>query len=146
MTHIKFWHVLLLMILIPYLLGSKGCPDNKTDTPPPPTGCGVGDGYYGARIIDGPPSDFYCDLLCCFEIEFEPKMNYTYSGFNRFYFQLKKGSSVYRSNYVQFDSGNWDNQTVEWGGCLENGEYKVTTIMENIQLNSTCEDSIYLQR
>ena len=142
MLRLKLWHLIVLTLFVPYMLGSKGCPGDKTDTPSPPEPCGVGQGEFGASTTSV-PSGFDCNTAGSFEVELEPAINDSYAGFNRLYFTLKKGSSTYRSNYVEFYSDQEEIQQLEWGGSLASGEYKATAFLENIQLNSTCEDSIY---
>jgi|GEM_PF-1279259 len=136
--------LIILSLLLFSTLGGLCCwDDDIEETPPDSTGCGHGEGHYGVGINSGPPSSFNCNLQGNFQMEFYPSIHETYGGFNRFHFELKKGSAVYRSNYVEFDSGYWAVEQVEWGGSLPSGEYKVTGILENIQLSSTCRDSIY---
>jgi len=65
-------------------------------------------------------------------------------GFNRLYFELKKDSKIYRSNYVEFYSDDSSIQQLEFGGSLPTGTYTIKGYLKNIQLNSNCVDKIYV--
>jgi hypothetical protein len=145
MTKVKVWHWIVIIIFIPFVLGSI-CPKKTQPPSPPPQPCGAGGGEYGASIVQSVPWEFDCNLTGSFETEFEPSINNSYTGFNRLYFTLKKGSSTYRSDYVEFYSNQEGIQQLEWGGSLPTGEYKATAFLKNIQLNSNCKDSIKEER
>ena len=105
--------------------------------------CGVGSGSYYFSEITSLPQIFDCNTTEIFSIELSPYFDPSYSGFNRLYFELEKDWTVYRSNYVELNSGNYATQQLEFGGSLPSGTYEATAYLQNIQLNSTCKDSIY---
>jgi len=139
-----------IMMLITFTLivscksGGGGIP---TETPPEDT-CGVGSGSYYFSVETSPPDNFDCNSAGSFPIVIQPYIDPSYSGygvFNRLYFELEKDWKIYRSNYVEFYSGNYDTMQLEWGGSLPTGDYTVTGIMKNIQLNSKCKDSVFVE-
>jgi len=146
MLRLKVWHWIVLIIFIPFVLGSK-CSwfEPKTEPPPPPVGCGVGTGEYKFSMVGTVPDTFDCNNSGRFVITISPSINPSYYGidiFNRLYFVLDNGRFCI-SNYVEFLSDNYEAQQLEWGGSLPTGDYEVRGRMKNIQLNSTCRDSIY---
>ena len=147
MLRLKVWHWIVLIIFIPFVLGSK-CSwfEPKTEPPPPPVGCGVGTGEYKFSMVGTVPDTFDCNNSGRFVITISPSINPSYYGidiFNRLYFVLDNGRFCI-SNYVEFLSDNYEAQQLEWGGSLPTGDYEVRGRMKNIQLNSTCRDSIYI--
>jgi hypothetical protein len=150
MLKLKIWHWIGLIIFIPFVLGSMGCPwfQKKTEPPPPSQGCGVGTGDYEFNLVDSVPARFDCNDSGRFVITLRPKINPSYGGtpglvFNRLYFVLDGVNNIHISNYVEFLSGNTADQQLEWGGSVPTGDYEVRGRMKNIQLNSTCPESLY---
>jgi hypothetical protein len=144
MNKLKLRHMIVLIILMPFVLGTKCNWFVTKDEPPGPTqGCGVGTGVFEIHLIQDSPSNFNCNTSSSFQVGFYPEINYDYEGFNRLYITLNNGSLKYRSNYVEFSSTDETSKYLEWGGSIPTGKYEVTAILENIQLQSTCEDSIY---
>jgi hypothetical protein len=149
MLRLKFRHLIVLTFFVPYILGSKGCGDNKTDTPSAPEPCGIGEGQYEFSLVNTVPETFDCNDSGRFVITIRPKIDPSYSGtsgviFNRLYFVLDDTDDPYIcwTNYVEFLSGNTADQQLEWGGSVPTGNYKVRGRMQNIQLNSDCPDSV----
>jgi hypothetical protein len=148
MLRLIFRHLSVLTFFLPYILGSK-CGDGKTDTPSAPEPCGVGEGQYEFYLVNTVPETFGCNDSGRFVITIRPKINPSYGGtpgviFNRLYFVLDGTDNpyIYRTNYVEFLSGNTADQQLEWGGSVPTGNYKVCGRMKNIQLNSDCPDSV----
>lgn len=146
MTKLKIWHWIILMIFLPFVVGSK-CSwfTTKEDINPTPQPCGVGTGQYEFYLVNSVPDNFDCNDSGKFVITIRPNIDTSYSGtnvFNRLYFVLENGTGIYISNYVEFLSGNTANQQLEWGGSVPTGDYKVRGRMKNIQLNSDCPDSV----
>jgi hypothetical protein len=107
--------------------------------PPPPCN---GNGVFYFEEYSTIPTTFNCNASGSFPIYLQPIIDDTYDGFNRLHFELEKGGHIYRSNYVEFSSSVEYAQLLEWGGSLPTGRYKMTGILENIQLNSSAEDKI----
>jgi hypothetical protein len=144
MLRLKFWHLIILMIFLPYLLGSKGCGDKPPEPPPPPpVYCGVGTGDFSFNTVGFIPTTFDCNTAATFVIDLQPDIHNSFIEFNRLHFKLVKGGNTYRSNYVEFESDNTATQQLEWGGSLPSGTYEMRGILKNIQLTSTCADSVY---
>lgn len=87
------------------------------------------------------PRTFDCNEAGRFVITIWLNIDPSYAGFNRLYFVLDNGRFCI-SNYVEFLSDNSEDQQLEWGGSLPTGDYKIRGRMKNIQLNSTCPDSV----
>jgi hypothetical protein len=136
----------LIMLLLSLPL-CKSCKEEKIQTPEPDQGCGFGEGEYEFHLVNSVPDSFDCNASGRFVITIRPdSINPSYGGidvFNRLYFILDNGSDIYHSNYVEFLSDSPADQELEWGGSLPTGDYVVRGRMRNIQLNSTCEDSVY---
>lgn len=136
--------LILLLLSLPLW---NSCKEEKIQTPGPDQGCGFGEGEYEFYLVNSVPDSFDCNASGSFVITIRPdSINPSYSGidvFNRLYFILDNGSDIYYSNYVEFLSDNSAHQELEWGGSLPTGDYVVRGRMRNIQLYSTCEDSIY---
>jgi hypothetical protein len=144
MLRLKFWHLIVLIIFLPYLLGSKGCGDKPPEPPPPPpVYCGVGTSPFSFNTVGSIDTTFDCYTSDRFVINLQPDIDNSFIGFNRLDFKLVRGGNTYRSNYVEFESDNTATQQLEWGGSLPSGTYEMKGILKNIQLNSTCEDSVY---
>ena len=144
MIKLKVWHWLVLIVFLPLVLGSKCWITKKEVINPPPQGCGVGTGDYKFYLVNSVPNNFDCNDSGRFVITLRPKIDPSYSGtnvFNRLYFVLDNGN-IYISNYVEFLSGNTADQQLEWGGSVPTGDYEVRGRMKNIQLNSTCPESV----
>lgn len=144
MRKLRLMHIIALIILMPFVLGTKCSWFAPKDEPPgPEVGCGVGTGVFKINVFKDSPSNFNCNSNSSFQMGFSPEINDDYAGFNRLYITLNKGSLKYRSNYVEFYSSDETSKYLEWGGSIPTGKYEVTAILENIQLQSTCENSIY---
>jgi hypothetical protein len=142
----KIMRLTLIMLLLSAPLWNS-CKKKKEETPQPPLGCGVGAGDYKFYVVNGVPDNFDCNDSGRFVIAIRPKINPSYGGtpgviFNRLYFVLDGIDNIYISNYVEFLSGNTADQQLEWGGSVPTGDFKVRGRMKNIQLNSTCLDSL----
>ena len=62
MLRLKFRHLIVLIILLPYLLGSTGCWDDPpSQGPSPPDAPGVGTGDYKFSLVDSLPDVFDCN-------------------------------------------------------------------------------------
>jgi hypothetical protein len=144
MLDFKFWHWVAFMALLPFLLGFR-CPPPppKTDPPTPPQYCGQGSGEYGFSVSGSIPTTLDCNTEGALVIELVPKIHSSYEGFNRLSFRLQRDWSVYYGNYVQFNSYDNAVKRLEWGGSLPSGRYALIARMVNIQLNSSCSDSIF---
>ncbi len=140
---VKFTVLMLLIALILAVSCKKPGGGVPTQTPPE-NKCGEGSGIYFFSVDNYPPSSFDCNSAGSFSIEITPGIDASYSGFNRLYFELEKDFKIYRSNYVEFYSGNSVTQQLEFGGSLPTGTYTAEAYMQNIQLNSTCTDSIFV--
>jgi hypothetical protein len=144
MKKLRLMHIIALIILMPFVLGTKCSWFAPKDEPPgPEVGCGVGTGVFKINVFKDSPSNFNCNSNSSFQMGFSPEINDDYAGFNRLYITLNKGSLKYRSNYVEFYSSDETSKYLEWGGSIPTGKYEVTAILENIQLQSNCENSIY---
>jgi hypothetical protein len=135
---------LLFILIFPF------CPDPPeppAETPIDGHNCGEGTGSYYSTVEGLVPSDFDANTQGNFTISFNTTIDNSYNTdpdrFNRLYFELEKDFEVYRSNYVEFKSDNTNSQELEWGGSLASGEYEITAFMKNIQLDSSCPDSVY---
>lgn len=137
----------LLLIMLAIITITFSCDGGGGGVPsqtPPDNKCGDGSGIYFFSVDNYPPSSFDCNSAGSFSIEITPGIDASYSGFNRLYFELEKDFKIYRSNYVEFYSGNSATQQLEFGGSLPTGTYTAEAYMQNIQLNSTCTDSIFV--
>ncbi len=141
----KSFKFLILMLFLLSVWGLLSC-EKKVDLggSAQTSNCGVGSGNYYFYEVTSLPENFDCNTAGSFSIELKPEIDPSYTGFNRLYFELEKDWTVYRSNYVELYSGNYATQQLEFGGSLPTGTYEATAYLQNIQLNSTCEDSVYL--
>ena len=138
--------LIILSLLLFSTLGNKCHEGPVEQAPPDSTGCGIGAEDYEFELVNTLPESFNCNDSGRFVITISPKINTGYYGtdvFNRLYFILESGIDIYPSNYVEFLTGNTADQQLEWGGSLFTGEYQVCARMKNIQLNSTCRDSVH---
>jgi hypothetical protein len=133
-------HINLILLCFLLTIGSA-C--TQKEVRPTDQRCGIGSGDYEFNQIGYLPASFDGNQSGSFEIVLKPNTHSSYAGFNRLWFELEKDGSLYRSNYVEFNSGDTITQPLEWGGSLPTGVYEVKGYMKNIQLNSTCKDSIY---
>ncbi|MCJ7497366.1 MAG: hypothetical protein MUO78_04430 [candidate division Zixibacteria bacterium] len=144
-----FFSDLKIVTLIIFLLTTlrfEGC-SKKTEGPGTSEPGGRGSGNYYDTLVTPPPSSFNCNSANSFLTEIKPIIDASYSGygvFNRLYFELKKDSKIYRSNYVEFYSDDSSIQQLEFGGSLPTGTYTIKGYLKNIQLNSNCVDKIYV--
>lgn len=144
-----FFSDLKIVTLIIFLLTTlrfEGC-SKKTETSGSSEPDGIGSGSYYDTLVTPPPSSFNCNSANSFLTEIKPIIDASYSGygiFNRLYFELKKDSKIYRSNYVEFYSDDSSIQQLEFGGSLPTGTYTIKGYLKNIQLNSNCVDKIYV--
>ena len=134
--------IILIILLLSAPLWNS-CKEEKEEPPPPPVYCGVGTGDFSFNIVGSIPTTFDCNTSGSFVIDLQPDIDNSFIGFNRLDFKLVKGGHTYRSNYVEFESENTATQQLEWGGSLPSGTYEMRGILKNIQLTSTCEDSVY---
>jgi hypothetical protein len=123
-------------------------PGGNGETPADSTGCGVGIGDYNVYLVNTVPESFNCNDSGSFVITLRPDIHTSYTGpsdlvFNRLYFILKSGYDSVITNYVEFLTEDTLDKRLEWGGSLPTGDYEVRGIMKNIQLNSSCKDSVH---
>jgi len=138
--------VATLIIFLLTTLRFEGC-SKKTEGPGTSEPGGRGSGSYYDTLVTPPPSSFNCNSANSFLTEIKPIIDVSYSGygvFNRLYFELKKDSKIYRSNYVEFYSDDSSIQQLEFGGSLPTSTYTMEGYLKNIQLNSNCVDKIYV--
>jgi hypothetical protein len=139
----KYINLILLCLLFTF---GSAC-EQKTDNDPTQTD-GDGNGVFRFEEYSTIPTSFNCNTSGSFTFYLRPVIEDDWEEFNRLHFELEKYGEVYRSNYVEFSSADESVQLMEWGGSLPTGEYQMTGILENIQLNSTCADKIcsYFQK
>jgi hypothetical protein len=134
---------LTLIVLLLCTLLCISCKEEKIYTPPPSEYCGDGTGDFNFNSVGSIDTTFDCNTSGHFVINLEPNINNSFIGFNRLYLRLEKAGQIYRSNYVEFYSSDTTTQQLEWGGSLPSGTYEMRGFLWNIQLNSTCRDSVY---
>jgi hypothetical protein len=132
-------YINLILLCLFFTFGSA-C-EQKTDNEPTPPD-GDGNGVFEFEEYSTIPTSFNCNTSGSFTFYLQPVINDDWDGFNRLHFELEKAGAIYRSNYVEFSSADESVQLLEWGGSLPTGEYQMTGILENIQLNSTCANKI----
>jgi len=134
----KYINLILLCLL--FTFGSV-CTD-KIDVDQATT-CGVGTSDYHVSAVGTVDTSFDCNAVGLFVINLQPHVEPDYLGFCRLWFEVRRDWEVYRTNYVEFYPGNYATQQLEWGGSLPTEMYEMNAIMQNIQLTSTCPDSVY---
>lgn len=143
----KLLCLISLLVSVLILSGCKEPETPPTETPSDGDTCGVGTGNYYFTKEGEVPSNFNANTQTIFTISLKPTIDNSYNTdpdrFNRLYFELEKDFEIYRSNYVEFKSDNTNTQELEWGGSLPSGEYEINAYMKNIQLDSSCPDSVY---
>ncbi|MGB8658200.1 MAG: hypothetical protein WCE90_10525 [Candidatus Zixiibacteriota bacterium] len=138
----KIGQLTLIIILSGLFLNS--CKEPKQVNPPPPSQyCGVGSGDLTFETVGSVDTTFNCNTSGRSVVNLRPNVDDGFIGFNRLDLELVSGGHTYRSNYVEFNSDQEGSQQLEWGGSLPSGTYEIRGILENIQLNSSCYDSIY---
>lgn len=142
---------LVISVLFPFIiLGLFSC-NKKNESPGPANPNGHGSGTFDFSLQGALPQNFNANVAGSFALEIVPHIDTSYSGswdvvFNRFHFELAKGGSVYRSNYVEFVSQDSVPKELEWGGSLPSGSYNISGILQNIQLNMSGTDKVYAKK
>lgn len=132
-----YLNLILLCLLLTFGSGCVGKTSVISDD------CGEGSSEYSLSTVGTIDTSFDCNASGLFVVNLTPFVRGDYQEFCRLWFELDRDGDVYRSNYVQFFTGHFTDEQLEWGGSLPTGKYWMKAIMQNIQLSSSCPDSVF---